>query len=116
MVGRLATVTLMIVFVGSVLCATVCPGESHAANHVCTEADHSCCPKSQENGNTDQCVDTHFVAASKYHHADLSLMAFSFDSVAMILPIDSILHRSDRQERLLIPSEDLLTRHHLLRI
>jgi hypothetical protein len=117
MVGRFATAALIFVFAGSVLCAVVCPGETHAATaHLCTKTDHSCCPKSHDSSQKDQCVDTHFVGSSKYHHSGLSLTAFTFDHAEAVAFASLTYGETLALDRLPLPLQDLLSKHQILRI
>jgi hypothetical protein len=117
MVRRIATAALMVVFVGSVLCAIVCPGETYAAtNHVCTKTDHSCCPKSHDQSEKDQCVDTHFVGMSKFHHGPLNLTALAVGGIDGPVLSDLSIRENVVFYSFSLPPEDLLSKHHALRI
>src|SRR5438477_12484097 len=85
MARRTATLGFVAIFLLTILCAVICPGaEAHGSNHVCDKPDHSCCPKSHNDSAQTQCVETHFVGASKYQHSSPHVSAFTLDSAATI--------------------------------
>ena len=116
MIGRIGTASLITIFVSTILCAVICPGtEGHSSSHVCDKPDHSCCPKSTKSSTDSQCVDTHFVEASKYHHPPLDWLALTVDAISAIEPNPTFTH-SGLVERLPGPPQDLLNQHDILRI
>ena len=116
MFRRTAVLGLVAVFLVTILCAVVCPGrETHAANHVCDKPDHSCCPKSNNDSVDSQCVDTHFVEASKYHHPALHLAALTANAVIAIQTTSATTFVG-LVEQVTSPPQDLLSKHRALRI
>src|SRR5262245_41283685 len=116
MFRRAAVLGLVAVFLATILCAVICPGrEAHAATHVCDKPAHSCCPKSPSGSIDSQCVDTHFVEASKYNHPPLDWAALTGDAISAVAP-NPIAAFVGLVEPLTSPPQDLLNPHRILRI
>jgi hypothetical protein len=111
-----AVLGLVAIFLATILCAVICPGrEAHAANHVCDKPDHSCCPKSNNRSTDSQCLDTHFVEASKYHHPSLHLAELTIEGIDTTQPSATVTFVA-WVEQLAGPPQDLLHKHRALRI
>jgi len=107
MLRRAATSGLVAVFLATMLCAVICPTAWAQESH------HSCCPQSSESGQS-QCVDTHFMGATRFHDAAAITLAHSAADVIRAMPLRVLAWVP--VENGLAFSEDLLTKHHILRI
>jgi hypothetical protein len=118
MIRRTATLGFAAIFLATILCAVICPGGAgtHAAKHVCDKPDHSCCPKSPNDATKQRCVGTHFVEASKDHHAALGIAAFAVDRDVAILVPNSMLAVVATVSGMIPARQDMLARYHTLRI
>src|SRR5262249_6786243 len=114
MLRRATTLTFVAIFLATILCAVVCPNaQASPHGHACAHPDHSCCPKT--NDPAYQCVDTHFLGASKYHHATVDVAALLVNRVAPPAPA-LVANPVDGTDALVSPPRDLVTQKQILRI
>jgi hypothetical protein len=121
MIARVATIGLIAVFLGSVLCALACPQSSkHETKHVCNMPDHSCCPasKDKEGARPSSCLDTHFMGVSKFEPAAPGMTVtvhaaevFADESLRLV-----VFERISIAASSSPPVPDVLSMNHLLRI